>query len=98
MYGWQVLERAAELERHGEAFALATVVWRQGPSSGQLGSRAIITTAGELTGWIGGACAEPSVIRQAREVIADGQPRLLLLGAPDQLPSSARFNGPIRPA
>ncbi|HET9898667.1 MAG TPA: XdhC family protein [Streptosporangiaceae bacterium] len=90
MYGWQVMERAAELERRGEAFALATVVWRQGPSSGQLGSRAIITSSGELIGWIGGACAEPSVIRQAREVITAGEPRLLLLGTPDQLPSSAR--------
>jgi xanthine dehydrogenase accessory factor len=93
MYGWQVMEQAAELERRGEAFALATVVWRQGPSSGQLGSRAIITVSGELTGWIGGACAEPSVIRQAREVIKDGRPRLLLLGTPEQLPSSARFGG-----
>ena len=44
MYGWQVMEQAAELERRGEAFALATVVWRQGPSSSQLGSRAIITS------------------------------------------------------
>jgi len=84
MYGWQVLEKAAELQRRGEAFALATVVWRQGPSSGQLGARAIITTSGEVLGWIGGACAEPSVIRQAREVIADGEPRLLLLGTTDQ--------------
>jgi xanthine dehydrogenase accessory factor len=95
MYGWQVMERAAELERRGEAFALATVVWRQGPSSSQLGSRAIITTAGELLGWIGGACAEPSVIRQAKQVITEGQPRLLLLGPPDQLPSAARFGGPL---
>ena len=30
----------------GEEFALATVVWRQGPSSGQQGSRAIITADG----------------------------------------------------
>ncbi len=95
MYGWQVMERAAELERRGEAFALATVVWRQGPSSSQLGSRAIITSAGELIGWIGGACAEPSVIRQAKQIIADGQPRLLLLGTPDQLPSAARYGGPL---
>jgi xanthine dehydrogenase accessory factor len=35
-------------------------------------------------GWIGGACAEPVVIREARQVIADGEPRLLLLGTPDQ--------------
>ena len=84
MYGWQVLEQAAELERLGEPFALATVVWRQGPSSSQLGARAIITASGELRGWIGGACAEPSVIRQAQQVIAEGQPRLLLLGPTDQ--------------
>jgi xanthine dehydrogenase accessory factor len=95
MYGWHVMEQAAELERRGEPFALATVVWRQGPSSSQLGSRAIITTSGELVGWIGGACAEPSVIRQAREVITDGQPRLLLLGSPDELPSGARFGGQL---
>jgi xanthine dehydrogenase accessory factor len=84
MDGWGVLERASELARQGQAFALATVVWRQGPSSGQLGSRAIITADGEVHGWIGGACAEPVVIRQAREVIADAEPRLLLLGTPDQ--------------
>ncbi len=84
MDGWAVLERATELARQGQSFALATVVWRQGPSSGQLGSRAIITAAGEVHGWIGGACAEPVVIREARQVIVDGEPRLLLLGTPGQ--------------
>ena len=84
MDGWGVLEQAGELARRGQAFALATVVWRQGPSSGQQGSRAIITAAGELHGWIGGACAEPAVIREARRVIAEGEPRLLLLGTPEQ--------------
>jgi xanthine dehydrogenase accessory factor len=84
MDGWGVLERASELARQGQAFALATVVWRQGPSSGQLGSRAIITATGEVHGWIGGACAEPVVIREARQVITDGKARLLLLGTPDQ--------------
>ncbi len=60
------------------------MVWRQGPSSGQQGSRAIITADGDLLGWIGGACAEPVVLREARQVIADGTPRLLLLGTPEQ--------------
>jgi xanthine dehydrogenase accessory factor len=84
MEGWGVLAQAGELSKRGEAFALATVVWRQGPSSGQQGSRAIITEAGELHGWIGGACAEPVVIREAQQVIADGEARLLLLGTPEQ--------------
>jgi xanthine dehydrogenase accessory factor len=84
MEGWGVLEQAGELTRRGQAFALATVVWRQGPSSGRQGSRAIITAEGELNGWIGGACAEPVVIREAQQVIATGEARLLLLGTPEQ--------------
>src|SRR5215469_13385459 len=84
MDGWEILKQAGELERRGQAFALATVVWRQGPSSSQQGARAIITADGELHGWIGGACAEPAVIGEARRVIADGTPRLLLLGTPGQ--------------
>jgi xanthine dehydrogenase accessory factor len=84
MDGWEVIEHAAELARRGEAFALATVVWRQGPSSSQQGARAIITADGELHGWIGGACAEPAVVRAARHVIATGTAELLLLGDVDQ--------------
>jgi xanthine dehydrogenase accessory factor len=84
MDGLGVLERMGELARSGQAFALATVVWRQGPSSSKQGSRAIITTDGQLHGWIGGACAEPVVIREAKQVIADGHARLLLLGSPGQ--------------
>jgi xanthine dehydrogenase accessory factor len=84
MDSWDVLQEASDLARRGEAFALATVVWRQGPSSSQQGSRAIITADGELRGWIGGACAEPVVIREAKQVIAQGSARLLLLGTPDQ--------------
>ena len=96
MEGWGVLEQASELTRRGETFALATVVWRQGPSSGQQGSRAIITAGGELHGWIGGACAEPAVIREARQVITEGSPRLLLLGSPEQFPSGGQPGGIMR--
>src|SRR4029453_6875159 len=81
---FEILHRAEELSRRGEEFALATVVWRQGPSSGQQGSRALITADGQVHGWIGGACAEPVVVRQARQVIADREAKLLLLGSPDQ--------------
>jgi len=84
MMDFELLKQAGELEQRGQAFALATVVWRQGPSSGQQGARAIITAEGELHGWIGGACAEPAVIREAQQVIADGTARLLLLGSPDR--------------
>jgi xanthine dehydrogenase accessory factor len=83
MDGLDVLDFAAELSRRGEQFALATVVWRQGPSSGQPGARALITADGQLHGFIGGACAEPVVIREAQRVIAEGKAKLLLLGTTD---------------
>jgi xanthine dehydrogenase accessory factor len=86
--GWDVIELAGELSRRGEEFAMATVVWRQGPSSGHQGSRAIITATGQLHGWIGGACAEPVVIREAQRVIAERKPTLVLLGTSDQFGSS----------
>ncbi|HEY2641801.1 MAG TPA: XdhC family protein [Streptosporangiaceae bacterium] len=85
---WELLEQAGERARSGEPFALATVIWRQGPSSSQQGSRAIITADGELRGWIGGACAEPTVIREAQRVISTGTAKLLLLGSPDQIGGS----------
>jgi xanthine dehydrogenase accessory factor len=84
MTGLGVLAEASSLASRGEPFALATVVWREGPSSGKQGSRAIITPDGALHGWIGGACAEPTVIREARQAIADGRPRLLLLGTAER--------------
>ena len=83
--GWGVLEHAVELARRNEDFVLATVVWRQGPSSGQQGSRAIVMASGEVLGWIGGACAEPVLVREALSALADGQPRLLALGTADEL-------------
>ncbi|GAA0920378.1 XdhC family protein [Virgisporangium aurantiacum] len=85
MPDFEILHLAEQLSARGEEFALATVVWRQGPSSGQSGSRALITASGQLHGWIGGACAEPVVIREARRVIAEGTAKLLLLGRADQL-------------
>ncbi len=78
--GWKVLERAVELSRRGERFVLASVVWRQSPSSSNEGSRAIVTADGSMFGWIGGACAEPVLIRESLAALEDGRPRLLLLG------------------
>lgn len=92
--GWDIVEQAAELARRGEEFALATVVWRQGPSSGQTGSRAIITREGQVYGFIGGACAEPVVLREAIRVIEAREPRLLFLGTAD-VPQSVLPEGMV---
>lgn len=81
----QLLELATELSRRHRPFITATVVWARGPSSGKRGSTAVIEADGTIHGWIGGACAEPVVIREAREAMSDGKPRLLFLGTEDDL-------------
>jgi xanthine dehydrogenase accessory factor len=75
----RVLQRAHELMVQGVPFALATVVRRERPTSGQPGDKAIITRTGEFVGWIGGSCAQPTVLQEAEKALADGEPRLVVL-------------------
>ena len=77
--GVDVLDLAVELRRTGEAFALATVVRCERPTSAKPGAKALIRGDGAVTGWVGGACAEPVVVREALKALQDGQPRLVAL-------------------
>ncbi len=85
-----VLRLAAELSGRGEPFVLATVVWRRAPSSGKEGATALITPDRTVRGWLGGACAEPTVVREALKALEEGSPRLLFLGPPEELEGRAR--------
>jgi len=85
-----ILGLAEDLSERGEAYVLATVVWRRAPTSGQLGSRALIDADGRISGWIAGACAEPAVIAQAGRALAEGTPRLLFLGTAEELAEHRR--------
>jgi len=75
----RILHKAGELLAEGVPFALATVVRRERPTSGEPGDKAIITADGEFLGWIGGSCAQPTVLIEAKKAIADGEPRLVVL-------------------
>jgi xanthine dehydrogenase accessory factor len=86
----EILELASALSAEGEPFVLATVVWSRSPSSGKPGSTALITSDRKIRGWLGGACAEPVVIREALHALEEGTPRLLFLGTPDELEQHRR--------
>jgi len=86
----EILALADRLAQAGDAFALATVVWARAPSSGKPGATALITADRKVIGWIGGACAEPTVIREALRTLEDGTPRLLFLGTADELAEHQR--------
>jgi len=78
-----ILAEAVELARARQPFVLATVLWRRGPSSGREGSQALILGDGTIHGWLGGACAKPTVVMEALGCLADGAARRLLLGEVD---------------
>src|SRR5262245_35904478 len=68
---------AARLVEEGRPFAMATVGDARRPASARRGDRGIVTADGALVGWVGGACSEPIVIREALRALADGEARLV---------------------
>ena len=86
----ELLDRATELHRRHQAYVMATVVWARGPSSGKQGAMALIEADGAIHGWIGGACAEPAVLREARKVLKDGTATLMYLGPAEELDGHQR--------
>ena len=74
-----------DLRKSGNPFVIATVVRAEKPTSAKAGAKALITEDGTLSGWIGGSCAEPTVKREAKKALQDGQPRLLRLCPPEKM-------------
>lgn len=72
-------ERAHALRSASLPFATAVVVRAEKPTSAKPGDRAIVTLDGTLEGWVGGACAQQTVIRESLAALADNRPRLIRL-------------------
>ncbi len=81
-----LLEVAYQLAQANKPFVLATVVWCERPTSAKPGAQAIIQENGQLTGWVGGSCTQPIVLREAKRILREGgEPYLLRLGAPEKM-------------
>ena len=69
--------RAEELAAQGAAFATATVVRAQRPTSARAGNVALVLSDGSIDGFVGGVCAEHSVRLYAMKAMKSGEPLLL---------------------
>ncbi|MFL2554423.1 MAG: XdhC family protein [Candidatus Rariloculaceae bacterium] len=78
-----VLRTALAWHDAGTPVALATVVKTWGSSPRPVGSNLVVGADGAFEGSISGGCVEGAVIHEAKEVIQDGQPRLLEFGVTD---------------
>ena len=73
-----ILDLAHVLTTSGEAFAYATVIRTAGATSAKPGSKAIISSEGQiLKGWIGGGCIRTSVATATMTAIRTGAPQLI---------------------
>ncbi len=79
------IEEAALVGRR-EPYVRVTVVWAASPVSARAGDAGLVTADGRLRGWVGGSCAEPVVVRQALDALAEGTSRLVHLAPPQDLP------------
>ncbi|MGI9384444.1 MAG: XdhC family protein, partial [Methyloligellaceae bacterium] len=55
--------------------------------------KAIVTTDGELHGFVGGGCVQAAVRRAAQEAMAEGQPRLIRVKPKDDVVESVDADG-----
>ncbi|MGH7469548.1 MAG: XdhC family protein [Longimicrobiales bacterium] len=83
--GADLLLLASQLVKRGQPFALATVVRREAPSSAHVGDTGLVTHDGAFHGWVGGSCAQPTVVREALAALADHKSRLIALSPAPEL-------------
>ena len=80
-FNW--IHRAAELEKKSVPFAIATVIDTVAPTSAKPTAKAIITIDGNMEGWIGGGCAQETVIEEALHCLHTGMASIIRL-SPEQ--------------
>lgn len=76
-----LMELAARHQAQGKPVVIATVVRAVAPTSARAGAKAILDQSGIIEGWIGGGCVQPAVSKTVKQVLRDGQPRLVRISA-----------------
>ena len=78
-----ILPTLVRWHAQGRRAAIATVVERRGSAPRDAGASLALNDAGEIAGSVTGGCVEPSVIREAQEVLDGGAARLREYGIAD---------------
>ena len=79
----EILPTLVRWHAEGRRVAIATVVERRGSAPRDPGASLALNDLGEIAGSVTGGCVEPSVVREAQEVLDGGAARLREYGIAD---------------
>src|SRR5271165_2157997 len=74
-------------------YARATIVRTEGATAAKAGAKAIVTSEGEMIGWLGGGCLRGAVLRAARQAIKAGAPKLIRVRPKEQVTAASDQDG-----
>lgn len=72
-----LMSRATDLRARRQPFVVATVVRAQRPTSAKAGDAALVLADGTVDGFVGGVCAESTVLSYGLRSLASGESTLL---------------------
>jgi xanthine dehydrogenase accessory factor len=82
----EVYQEIHKAQSNGRKLAVATIVTTSGSTPQRTGAKLLVFEDGQIMGTVGGGCVEADVWSEAREALAEGEPRLCrftLRDAPD---------------
>ena len=73
----KTMDLIERLRAQGESFCVVTILRTADSTSARPGAKAVITSSGELHGFVGGSCVSSAVRTGALECLQTGQPKMI---------------------
>ena len=89
------LDLIERLRGSGKSFCVATIVRTKDATSAKPGAKAVVTSDGELHGFLGGSCVTGAVREEAQAALAAGRPKLIRIKPKEEVDAPVDLDGTV---